>query len=278
MGAKERKRTDRHRRLAKGTWHKMGRVIRGQRKGNGGIFKSVSRTRKGTAKLRRFDYSEKKGYVKGVIKEIIHDPGRGAPLARVAFKDPIRYKQQKETFICAEGLYTGQFIYSGKKASLSIGNVKNVGSMPDGTVVCNIERYAGDRSAIARASGTYGLIVAHNPDAGLTRVKLPSGSKKLIPSTCRAMVGQVAGGGRTEKPMLKAGTAYHKYKVKRNCWPKVRGVAMNPVEHPHGGGNHQHIGHPSTMSRACVPGQKVGLIAARRTGRLKGAQTIKDSE
>merc|ERR1711959_292818 len=201
----------------------MGRVIRGQRKGNGGIFKSVSRTRKGAAKLRRFDYS-------------------------------------------------------GKKASLSIGNVKNVGSMPEGTVVCNIERYAGDRSAIARASGTYGLIVAHNPDAGLTRVKLPSGSKKLIPSTCRAMVGQVAGGGRTEKPMLKAGTAYHKYKVKRNCWPKVRGVAMNPVEHPHGGGNHQHIGHPSTMSRMAPPGMKVGLIAARRTGRLKGAQTIKDSE
>lgn len=52
----------------------------------------------------------------------------------------------------------------------------------------------------------------------------------------------VAGGGRVDKPVLKAGRAYHKYKVKRNCWPKVRGVTMNPVEHPHGGGNHQHIG------------------------------------
>jgi len=256
----------------------MGRVIRGQRKGNGGIFKSVSRTRKGAAKLRRFDYSEKKGYVKGVVRELLHDPGRGAPLARVTFRDPIRYKHQKETFIACEGLYTGQFIYSGKKATLTIGNVKNVGSMPEGTVICNIERYAGDRSAIARASGTYGIIVAHNVDAGLTRIKLPSGSKKLIPSSCRAMVGQIAGGGRTEKPLLKAGASYHKYKVKRNCWPKVRGVAMNPVEHPHGGGNHQHIGHPSTMSRAAPPGMKVGLIAARRTGRLKGAQTIKDSE
>merc|ERR1712070_266430 len=221
---------------------KMGRVIRGQRKGNGGIFKSVSRTRKGAAKLRRFDFSEKKGYVKGVIREIIHDPARGAPLARVSFRDPIRYKHQKETFIAAEGMY------------------------------------AGDRSAIARSSGTYGIIVAHNPDAGVTRIKLPSGSKKLIPSSCRAMVGQVAGGGRTEKPLLKAGSAYHKYKVKRNCWPKVRGVAMNPVEHPHGGGNHQHIGHPSTMSRMAPPGMKVGLIAARRTGRLKGAKIIKDDE
>ena len=102
------------------------------------------------------------------------------------------------------------------------------------------------------------------------RIKLPSGAKKIVPSSCRAMIGQVAGGGRTEKPMLKAGNAYHKYRVKRNCWPKVRGVAMNPVEHPHGGGNHQHIGHASTVRRDAPPGQKVGLIAARRTGWLRG--------
>ncbi|KAH9714712.1 hypothetical protein KPL71_020758 [Citrus sinensis] len=59
-------------------------------------------------------------------------------------------------------------------------------------------------------------------------------------------------------------------RVKRNCWPKVRGVAMNPVEHPHGGGNHQHIGHASTIRRDAPPVQKVGLIAARRTGWLRG--------
>ena len=106
--------------------------------------------------------------------------------------------------------------------------------------------------------------------AQFNRVKLPSGAKKIVPSGCRAMVGQVAGGGRTEKPLLKAGNAYHKFRVKRNCWPKVRGVAMNPVEHPHGGGNHQHIGHASTVRRDAPPGQKVGLIAARRTGRLRG--------
>ena len=111
---------------------------------------------------------------------------------------------------------------------------------------------------------------SYNLHIGFGRVKLPSGSKKIVPSGCRAMIGQVAGGGRTEKPMLKAGNAYHKYRVKRNCWPKVRGVAMNPVEHPHGGGNHQHIGHASTVRRDAPPGQKVGLIAARRTGRLRG--------
>lgn len=87
---------------------------------------------------------------------------------------------------------------------------------------------------------------------------------------CRAMVGIVAGGGRTDKPLLKAGRAFHKYRVKRNEWPRVRGSAMNPVEHPHGGGNHQHIGHPSTVRRIDPAGKKVGLIAARRTGRIAG--------
>ena len=104
------------------------------------------------------------------------------------------------------------------------------------------------------------------------RIKLPSGAKKIVPSGCRAMIGQVAGGGRTEKPLLKAGNTYHKYRVKRNCWPKVRGVAMNPVEHPHGGGNHQHIGHASTVRHDAPPGQKVGLIGARRTGRRSRGQ------
>jgi len=88
------------------------------------------------------------------------------------------------------------------------------------------------------------------------------------------MVGVIAGGGRIEKPIMKAGRAHFKYQAKRNEWPRVRGVAMNPVEHPHGGGNHQHIGHPSTVSRHAPPGQKVGLIAARRTGFLRGTKTI----
>nr|VDD05660.1 unnamed protein product [Brassica rapa] len=68
-----------------------------------------------------------------------------------------------------------------------------------------------------RASGDYAIVIAHNPDNDTTRVKLPSGSKKIVPSGCRAMIGQVAGGGRTEKPMLKAGNAYHKYRVKKTA-------------------------------------------------------------
>merc|ERR1712038_2251952 len=103
---------------------------------------------------------------------------------------------------------------------------------------------------------------------------MPSGNSKSVPIACRAMIGNIAGGNRCDKPMLKAGRAYHKYRVKRNCWPKVRGVAMNPVEHPHGGGNHQHIGHPSTVKRTTSPGRKVGLIAARRTGQIRGTREV----
>jgi len=102
--------------------------------------------------------------------------------------------------------------------------------------------------------------------------------KKTVPSACRAMIGVVAGGGRTDKPILKAGRAFHKYRVKRNEWPHVRGVAMNPVEHPHGGGNHQHIGHPSTVRRDAPSGKKVGLIAARRTGRLRGIKKVEKDD
>jgi len=250
----------------------MGRVIRAQRKGAGSIFVSHTKTRKGAPKLRAVDYAERNGYTKGVVKNIIHDPGRGAPLAIVHFRDPYRYKIRKELFIAAEGMYTGQFIYSGKKAQLTVGNIMPVGAMPEGTIVSNMEEKTGDRGRIARTSGNYATIISHNTDTKRTRVKLPSGSKKVIPSANRAMVGIVAGGGRIDKPILKAGRAYHKYKVKRNCWPKVRGVAMNPVEHPHGGGNHQHIGKASTVGRGKSPGKKVGLIAARRTGRIRGGK------
>ena len=141
---------------------------------------------------------------------------------------------------------------------------------PDiGTLVCNLESIPGDRGRYIRASGAVGSIIAQTA-SGKTVIRLPSGQKKVVKGRCRAMVGVIAGGGRPEKAILKAGRAYWKHKVKRNCWPKVRGVAMNPVEHPHGGGNHQHVGKPTTVSRKKPAGKKVGLIAARRTGRKTG--------
>lgn len=98
--------------------------------------------------------------------------------------------------------------------------------MPEGTIVCNLEEKTGDRGRLARASGNYATVIAHNPETKRTRVKLPSGAKKVVPSNNRAMVGIVAGGGRIDKPVLKAGRAYFKYKAKRNSWPKVNMISI----------------------------------------------------
>ena len=157
---------------------------------------------KNPAQFRTNDYAERHGYVRGVVKEIIHDAGRGAPLAKVSFRDPYNYKISQETFIAVEGLYTGQFLYAGKNASLNIGNVLPLGSVPEGTVVTNVEEKIGDRGALGRTSGNYVTVIGHNPDEGKTRIKLPSGAKKVVKSTVRGMIGIVAGGGRTDKPLL----------------------------------------------------------------------------
>jgi large subunit ribosomal protein L8e len=252
----------------------QGRVIRGQRKGRGSVFVSHTKHRKGACGLKAIDFAERHGYIRGVVKDIIHDPGRGAPIAKIQFNDRYRFKKVNVQWTATEGMYTGQFIYMGKRAQLVPGNVMPLASMPPGTVINNVEKHAGDKGKYAKTSGGFAQIIGHIDGAGMTRLRLPSGQKKTVTSMARATVGIVAGGGRIDKPLLKAGRAFHKFRVKRNSWPRTRGVAMNPCEHPHGGGNHQHIGHPSTVRRDSVPGQKVGLIAARRTGILRGSKDV----
>jgi large subunit ribosomal protein L8e len=136
----------------------MGRVIRACRKGRGSIFKSHTHRRKGAAKLRPLDFAEREGYIKGVVTDIIHDPGRGAPLVRVDFRDPYKYRKAKETFVAVEGMYTGQSLYCGKKAELVPGNVMPVGQMAPGTIICNVEHKPGDRGSFARASGDFAQV------------------------------------------------------------------------------------------------------------------------
>ena len=148
-----------------------------------------------------------------------------------------------------------------------------VNALPEGTIVANCEAKTGDRGQFARASGTSAIIIGHSDDMKKTRIRLPSGARRTIPGDCRAMIGIVAGGGRTDKPICKAGNVWHAQKAKRRgTWPRVRGVAMNPVDHPHGGGGCQHIGHPSTVGRYASHGKKVGLVAARRTGLIRGGK------
>jgi len=184
----------------------------------------------------------------------LHDPGRGTPLNEVDFRNPYKYKHDKELFIATEGTYTGQFIYCGTKASIQVGNVLPVNCVPEGTIVCNVEEHPGDKGTFSKTSGTYITVIGHSDDGNKTRIRLPSGQRKTISGICRCTVGIVAAGGRTDKPILKAGNLFHKYKRKKKMWPRVRGVTMNPVDHPHGGGNHKHIGKPSTIGRGAPPG------------------------
>ena len=131
----------------------MGRVIRSQRKGGSPVFKAVTRLRKGPAKLRVLDYSERHGYVRGVIRDIIHDSGRGAPLARIEFRHVYRYKKVKILTVATEGMYTGKYVYHGIKASPEFGNVTMVKNLAEGFIIHNIEERPGDRGKLAKSSG-----------------------------------------------------------------------------------------------------------------------------
>ena len=96
----------------------MGKVIRGCRRGKGSVFRSHTCGRKGAAAYKRQDYAERHGYSKGIVTEILHDKGRGAPLARIQFKDAYRFKRVNTTVVAPEGLYSGQFVYAGVKGQL----------------------------------------------------------------------------------------------------------------------------------------------------------------
>jgi len=159
----------------------MGKIILAQRKGRGGnLFEARNIHKLGPAKHRVLDFAERKGFIRGVVKEIKHDPGRGAPIAIVQFRNPFKFKRDNYNFIACEGMYTGQYVFCGKKATLTLGNILPLGKMPEGTVVSNIERYQGDRGKLARSSGESAVIVSHNKDNETTRVKLPSGAKKNL--------------------------------------------------------------------------------------------------
>merc|ERR1711903_342657 len=157
--------------------------------------RQIREQRKGPASLRPLDYAERNGYIRGVVRELIHDPGRGAPLARVQFNSPYKFKKVTQQWTATEGTYTGQFIYCGKRASLIPGNIMPLESMPPGTVINNVEKQAGDKGKFAKTSGGFAQIIQHIEGAGKTRVRLPSGQKKTISSLARAAVGIVAGGG-----------------------------------------------------------------------------------
>jgi large subunit ribosomal protein L2 len=197
----------------------------------------------------------------GEVISLEHERGRSAPLAQ------LQYTNGKKTYIIApEGIAIGEQIKIGT-AEIKLGNTLPLKDIPEGTSVYNLESQPGDGGKFVRAGGTYATVVTRS--AAEVIVRLPSGKVKSFRPVCRATIGVVAGGGRVEKPFVKAGNKFYHTRAKNQFWPHVRGVAMTASNHPHGGGRHKHIKKGSAVARNTPPGAKVGLIAARRTGRRK---------
>jgi len=133
-------------------------------------------------------------------------------------------------------------------------------------MICNIELSPGDGGKMARSSGSYATVVAHTPEG--TMIKLPSGKTRYLNDLCRATVGVISGSGRVDKPFLKAGAKFHLMKAKGHMYPRTRGVAMVAAAHPYGSSK-RGARKVTTVSRHAPPGRKVGLIAARSSGRKR---------
>ncbi|MEM3351369.1 MAG: 50S ribosomal protein L2 [Saccharolobus sp.] len=237
----------------------MGKRLIQQRAGKGtSTFRSP-----GWLRIGKVRYPNIEGHFVGKVIDIVHNPGMNAPVAIIKLENGIKFLTQ-----AVQGLAINQKIEFGKGSPIANGNIIEIGDAPEGTIVCNVEENFGDGGKYARSAGSYATVIGKSEDKVL--IKLPSDKIKAVSKKARATVGVIAGGGVTEKPLLKAGANYWKYKVKAKKWPIVRGVAMNAVDHPHGGGLHQSVSRSSTVSRNAPPGRKVGHIAARRTGRKEG--------
>jgi len=194
------------------------------------------------------------------VVDILHDPGRSAPVAKV------RYPNGREQMVLApEGIKVGDELDCGTSAPVKVGNTLPLAEIPEGTPIYNIEPQPGAGGKFVRAPGVHATLIAH--DVGQAIVRMPSGELKHFDPRCRATIGVVAGGGRKDRPFVKAGKKYHAMRARGKLYPRVCGVAMNVVDHPFGSGRGRHVGRPKIVPRGAPPGQKVGLIAARRTGK-----------
>ncbi|MFQ5920415.1 MAG: 50S ribosomal protein L2 [Nitrososphaerales archaeon] len=235
----------------------MGKRILVQRRGRGGRqFRSNAVGKIMPAKYPSYSPEEQHA---GEVLDLVHETGRDAPLAKVRFDDG------KYAYIPAvEGTYAGARIELGRDAAPNPMNIASLADIPDGASICSIERNFGDGGKLVKAAGSYALVFAHS-EHGVT-LRMPSGGFMTLDPKCRAVIGTVAGGGKAEKPFLKAGTKYYAFRAKSRKYPKVRGVAMATPFHPHGGGRHQHAGTQTSVGRTTPPGRKVGKIAPSKSG------------
>jgi large subunit ribosomal protein L2 len=191
-------------------------------------------------KYRVIDFKREKHGVPATVKSIEYDPNRTARIALLYYADG-----EKRYIVAPEGLKVGDTLLSGAEATPNVGNAMFLADIPLGTVIHNIELKPGKGGAIARGAGTYAQLNAR--DGRYAIVKMPSGETRLILTTCLATIGSVSNSEHNLTVSGKAGRT--RWQGRR---PRVRGVVMNPVDHPMGGGEGKNSGgHP--RSRNGIP-------------------------
>ncbi|MDF2234336.1 50S ribosomal protein L2 [Albimonas sp. CAU 1670] len=170
------------------------------------------------------DFKRRKWDVPATVERIEYDPNRTAFIALV------RYQDGEVAYILApQRLAVGDTVVAGSKVDVKPGNAMPFSGMPVGTIVHNIELKAGKGGQIARSAGAYAQFVGR--DGGYAQIRLSSGELRMVRQECMATVGAVSNPDHSNQDFGKAGRTRHKGKR-----PSVRGVAMNPIDHPHGGG------------------------------------------
>lgn len=238
----------------------MGKNLIQQKRGKGGPrYLAPSHRYVGSTAHRPYDQIEKSGSINGRVVNILDCPGHSAPLVET------QYENGERTLTLAPlGLNTKCVVKSGEKADNGLGNTLPLKNIIVGTDVFNIESKVGDGGKYIKAAGSSAKVIAKQENKVI--VQFCSKKTKVFDENCRATIGIVAGGGRKDKPILKAGKAHFMMKARNKLYPKTSGVAMNAVNHPFGCGRGRHKGKPKTVGRNAPPGRKVGSIASRRTG------------
>lgn len=188
-------------------------------------------------KYRIIDFKRDKFNIPATVKTIEYDPNRTAHIALVEYEDG-----EKRYILAPMGLKVGYMVISGTDVDIKDGNALPLANIPTGTFVHNIELYPGKGGQLARAAGNMAQLMAK--EDGMARLRLPSGELRNIPLECMATVGQVSNAEHENVNVGKAGRKRH-----MGWRPSVRGSAMNPVDHPHGGGEGKApIGRPSPVT------------------------------
>jgi len=240
----------------------MGKRLIHQRRGRGTSTYKANSFNWVKIKHRPYDKQEKTSTIQGKIVDLVHCRSTYSPLAVVTYG-----KNERSLMFAPIGIEVNQNISSGLKAEPKIGCTLPLKNIPEGTEVYNIETKPGDGGSLVRTSGGAAKVTTAT-EKGIT-VILPSKKKKLFNPLCRATIGQIAGAGKKEKPLIKAGKRYYAMKARGKLYPRTSGVCMNAVDHPFGSGRGRHKGKPLTAPRFAPPGRNVGKIKARRTGKRK---------